>query len=173
MIVTLLAKSHTEVQMVVNMQNISPRLFTKVPCSWCINFMVHHHNSNTAQARLNTGCVGTQSRSTNRYHDCSTFVRPQWHEVPVNLIRPTVWTPFVLSDEVLTSPWLAYHNQNQLPFTLVEPSTFLRTAMNCGTRITGQLRQPTTSLHTWPITWDIKGCLCLFKHHNPKHTPDW
>ena len=50
---------------------------------------------------------------------------------------------------------------------------FLRRAMNCGTRITGQLRQPTTSLHTWPITWDIKGCLCLFKHHSPKHTPDW
>ena len=51
--------------------------------------------------------------------------------------------------------------------------TFLRRAMNSGTRITGQLRQPTTSLHTWPITWDIKGCLCLFKHHSLKHTPDW
>ena len=50
---------------------------------------------------------------------------------------------------------------------------FLRRAMNCGTCITGQLRQPTTSLHTWPITWGIKGCLCLFKHHSPKHTPDW
>ena len=51
---------------------------------------------------------------------------------------------------------------------------FLRRAMNCGTRrITGQLRQPTTSLHTWPVTWDIKGCLCLFKHHSLKHTPDW
>ena len=35
--------------------------------------------------------------------------------------------------------------------------------MNSGTRITGQLRQPTTSLHTWPIAQDIKGCLCLFK----------
>ena len=45
--------------------------------------------------------------------------------------------------------------------------------MNCGTRITGQLQQPTTSLHTWPNTWDIKGCLCLFKQHNPKHTTDW
>ena len=51
--------------------------------------------------------------------------------------------------------------------------SFLRRAMNCGTHITGQLRQPTTPLHTWPITWDIKGCLCLFKHHSPKHTPDW
>ena len=49
----------------------------------------------------------------------------------------------------------------------------LRRAMKSGTRITGQLRQSTTSLHTWPITWDIKGCLCLFKHHSPKHTPDW
>ena len=48
-----------------------------------------------------------------------------------------------------------------------------RRTMNSGTRITGQLRQPTTSLHTWPVTWDIKGCLCLFKHHSPKHTPDW
>ena len=44
--------------------------------------------------------------------------------------------------------------------------------MNSGTRITGQLGQPTTSLHTWPITWDIKGCLCLFKHHSLRHTPD-
>ena len=34
-------------------------------------------------------------------------------------------------------------------------------------------RQPTTFLHTWSITWDIKGCLCLFKHHSPKHTLDW
>ena len=51
--------------------------------------------------------------------------------------------------------------------------SFVRRAMNSGTRITGQLRQPTTSLHTWPITWGIKGCLCLFKHHSPKHTPDW
>ena len=50
---------------------------------------------------------------------------------------------------------------------------FLRRAMKSGTRITDQLRQPTTSLHTWPITWDIKECLCLFKHHSPKHTPDW
>ena len=50
---------------------------------------------------------------------------------------------------------------------------FLRRAMKSGTRITGQLRQPTTSLHTWPITWDIKGCLYLFEHHSPKHTPDW
>ena len=50
---------------------------------------------------------------------------------------------------------------------------FLRRAMNSGTRITGQLRQPTISLYTWTITWDIKGCLCLFKHHSPKHTPDW
>ena len=33
--------------------------------------------------------------------------------------------------------------------------------MNYGTHKTGQLRQPTTSLHTWPIAWDIKGCLCL------------
>ena len=49
--------------------------------------------------------------------------------------------------------------------------SFLRRAMNCGTRITGQLRQPTTSLHTWPITWDIEGCLCLFKYHSPMHTP--
>ena len=52
-------------------------------------------------------------------------------------------------------------------------SPFLRRAMNSGTCITGQLRQPTTSLHTWPITWDIKGCLCLFKQNSPKHTPDW
>ena len=38
---------------------------------------------------------------------------------------------------------------------------FLRRAMKSGTRITGQLRQPTTSFHTWPITWDIKGvCVC-------------
>ena len=37
---------------------------------------------------------------------------------------------------------------------------FLRRAMNCGTCITGQLWQSTTSLHTWPITWDIKMCLC-------------
>ena len=50
---------------------------------------------------------------------------------------------------------------------------FLRRAMKSGTLITGQLRQPTTSLHTCPITWDIKGCLCLFKHHSPRHTPDW
>ena len=28
---------------------------------------------------------------------------------------------------------------------------FLRRPMNRGTRITGQLQQPTTSLHTWPI----------------------
>ena len=35
---------------------------------------------------------------------------------------------------------------------LKKPYTpFLRRAMNCGTRKTGQLRQPTTSLHTWPI----------------------
>ena len=39
--------------------------------------------------------------------------------------------------------------------------------------------------HNWPVTTtnhlpphlanylDIKGCLCLFKHHSPKHTPDW
>ena len=45
--------------------------------------------------------------------------------------------------------------------------SLLRRAMNCGTRITGQLRRPTTSLHTWPITWGIKGCLCLFKYHSP------
>ena len=30
-------------------------------------------------------------------------------------------------------------------------SPFLRRPMNSGSRITGQLRQPTTSLHTWPI----------------------
>ena len=41
------------------------------------------------------------------------------------------------------------------------------------TRTFGQVRQPTTSLHTWPITWDIEECLCLFKHHIPRHTPDW
>ena len=40
--------------------------------------------------------------------------------------------------------------------------TFLRRAMNCGTRRTGKWRLPTTSLHIWPITWDIKGvCVCL------------
>ena len=43
-----------------------------------------------------------------------------------------------------------------------EFKSYLRRAMNSGTRITGQLRQPTTSLHTWLITWDIKGCQCLF-----------
>ena len=51
-------------------------------------------------------------------------------------------------------------------------SPFLWRAMNSGTRIIGQLRQPTTYLHTWLITWDIIGCLCLFKQHSPKHTPD-
>ena len=67
---------------------------------------------------------------------------------------------------ILTHTWpLSLINQLLAPF--------LWRAMNCGTRITGQLRQPTTSLHTWTITWDIKGCLCLFKHHSPKHTPDW
>ena len=55
----------------------------------------------------------------------------------------------------------------------INQPTFLRRAMKNGTRITGQSRQPTTSLHTWLITWDIKGCLCLFKQHSPKHTPDW
>ena len=60
-------------------------------------------------------------------------------------------------------------------FTYVKRNkdAFLRRAMKSGTRITDQLRQPTTSLHTWLITWDIKGCLCSFKQHSPKHTPDW
>ena len=31
----------------------------------------------------------------------------------------------------------------------------------------------TTSLHSWPITLGIKVRLCLFKHHNPRHTLDW
>ena len=29
----------------------------------------------------------------------------------------------------------------------------------------------TTSLHTRPITGDVKECLYLIKHHNPSHTP--
>ena len=66
--------------------------------------------------------------------------------------------------------YLGHQRVSQNKFSM---TTFLRRAMNCGTRITGQLRQPNTSLHTWPITWDIKGCQCLFKHHSPKHTPDW
>ena len=43
----------------------------------------------------------------------------------------------------------------------------------CGTCITDQLQQPTTSFHIWAITWNTKGSLCLFKHHSPRHTPDW
>ena len=57
--------------------------------------------------------------------------------------------------------------------SFVISDAFLRSAMNCGTRITGWLRQPTTSLHTWPITRDIKACLCLFIRHSPKHPPGW
>ena len=52
----------------------------------------------------------------------------------------------------------------------VESKPFLQRAMNSGTRITGQLRQSTTSLHAWPITWDIRGCMCLFEQHSTKHT---
>ena len=54
----------------------------------------------------------------------------------------------------LTTPWWR-------PAAYIPATAFLRRVMNCGTRITGQLWQPTISLHTWPITWDIKGCLCL------------
>ena len=43
--------------------------------------------------------------------------------------------------------------------------------MNSGIRITGQLRQPTTSLHTRPIT--LQQSMYLFKHHITGHTPDF
>ena len=80
-----------------------------------------------------------------------------------------------------TLPWwmqMSWHQIYTRPYAATLPTglrlvSFLQRAMNCGTRITGQLPQPTTSLHTWPITWDIKGCMCLFKYHSPKHTPDW
>ena len=89
--------------------------------------------------------------------------------------------PVELGEDIVVKSYKRGSPEAAMPIIDPKPSylilsyqyTFLRRAMNCGTRITGQLRQPTTSLHTWPITWDIKGCLCLFKHHSPKHTPDW
>ena len=76
------------------------------------------------------------------------------------VLMPSRWGRFVqvtLRGHVL--------KEIQHPTVDVAPA-FLQRAMKSGTRITGQLRQPTTSLHTWPNTWDIKGCLCLFKHHS-------
>ena len=55
-----------------------------------------------------------------------------------------------------------------ITWTGTDISSFLRSTMDSGTHITGQLRHSTTSLHTWPIIWDIKGCLYLFKHHSPR-----
>ena len=41
-------------------------------------------------------------------------------------------------------------------------SAFLRRALKFGTCVSGYLPQPTTSLHTCPITWDLKGYLYFF-----------
>ena len=66
---------------------------------------------------------------------------------------------YVLND---VCPLYSYADDNTRAFfhSMDILRTFLRRAMNCGTRITGQLRQPSTSLHTWPGT--SKGvCVCL------------
>ena len=113
----------------------------------------------------------------------NSFVRCTKHGWPlydhIHCSRPAVSQEWWIPDPVLlleTSPvWLfaqgvilagvSLHN-------ITHRCAFLRKPMNYGTRITGQLQQPTTSLHTWPTTSDIAGCLCLFKHYRPKHTPD-
>ena len=109
---------------------------------------------------------------------------------PTNFAIPPAWAPGFQIKALQLRPvcqwrvelvrrgrvWFHIFDHVIFPLVLQWPHVeyaFLRRAMNCGTSITGQLRQPTTSFHTWPITWYIKGCLCLFKHHSPMHTPDW
>ena len=47
--------------------------------------------------------------------------------------------------------WKFIKAQRQEPTGIPPLKSFLRRPMDSGTRITGQLRQPITSLHTWPI----------------------
>ena len=123
------------------------------------------------------------------------YTRYYWKLYSLVLIQLNQWLDFPATSTIIIL-FTKYYTRNSVPvqdvFNIdaqhristnqthhcafvvgVNVFAFLRRAMKSSTRITGQLRQPTTSLNTWPITWDIKWCLCLFNHHSPKHTPDW
>ena len=141
--------SHVCTHTLTGMAHIYPWMRQRRWLISCCNFLTEDLRLKTRGSRMGTSLnISVEDRSNSNvsilcYEQC----------------------PLLTLCDVITSHWWGTHTISFLfycVFTGTSQNPFLRRAVNYGTRITGQLRQPTTSLHTWPITWDIKGCLCLF-----------